>query len=149
NSTITTRTSKYHRWILAPDLRRDRTATVATAESLVRQAVGRQLESDVPLGSLLSGGIDSSLVACAAQAAMDRRLKTFNVRFAEPQYDETWAAAAVARHVGTAHQILDIDSRRGTWDDVTGLLLHAGQPFADTSLFAVNAVCRSMRQRVA
>ena len=37
---------------------------------------------------------------------------------------------------------------RGTWDHVTGLLLHAGQPFADTSLFAVNAICRLMRQHV-
>ena len=41
-----------------------------------------------------------------------------------------------------------MDGIRGTWDQIVDLLLHAGQPFADTSLFAVNAVCRLMRQHV-
>jgi asparagine synthase (glutamine-hydrolysing) len=43
---------------------------------------------------------------------------------------------------------LDMDGVRGSWDDITGLISHAGQPFADTSLFAVNAVCRLMREHV-
>jgi asparagine synthase (glutamine-hydrolysing) len=70
------------------------------------------------------------------------------VRFSEPQYDETWAAVAVAEHIGSHHETLDMDDHGGTWEHVTSLLLHAGQPFADTSLFAVNAVCRAMRRRV-
>ena len=75
-------------------------------------------------------------------------LRTFNVRFSEKEYDETWAAVAVAKHIGSCHETLDMDDIRGTWDHITGLLRHAGQPFADTSLFAVNAVCRLMRQHV-
>jgi asparagine synthase (glutamine-hydrolysing) len=75
-------------------------------------------------------------------------LRTFNVRFSEKKYDETWAAQMVARHIGSHHESLDMNNIRGTWDHVTSLLLHAGQPFADPSLFAVNAICRLMRQHV-
>ena len=53
------------------------------ADELVMAAVKKQLESDVPLGSLLSGGIDSSLVSAAAQTALGRGLRTFNVKFSE------------------------------------------------------------------
>jgi asparagine synthase (glutamine-hydrolysing) len=115
---------------------------------LLTEAVQRQLESDVPIASLLSGGIDSSLVSAAAQHALNGRLRTFNVRFSDKEYDETWAAVEAAKHIGSDHEILRMEDSQGTWDYVTDLLSHAGQPFADTSLFAVNAVCRLMRQHV-
>jgi asparagine synthase (glutamine-hydrolysing) len=138
----------YHQWAITPDP----TMTLAQAKDrtaeLLMAAVRPQMESDVPLGALLSGGIDSSLVSVAAQATLSDQLRTFNVRFAEREYDETWAAVAVAKHIGSRHETLDMDEIAGTWDYITGLLLHAGQPFADTSLFAVNAVCRLMRQNV-
>ena len=146
---VATTAGAFHTWAIAvPD---DRVSgdVVERAEALVRQAVTRQLESDVPLGAFLSGGIDSSLVSSAAQSALGRGLRTFNVRFSDAAYDETWAAQQVAAHIGSDHQTLDIDSTPGSWDHISGLLLHAGQPFADTSLFAVNAVCRAMRPFVA
>jgi asparagine synthase (glutamine-hydrolysing) len=71
------------------------------------------------------------------------------VRFPDSRYDETWAAVEVARHIGSSHEVLDVNAGEGTWDRVTGLLRQAGQPFADTSLFAVSAVCKLMRQHVA
>src|SRR5206468_12357629 len=111
-------------------------------------SVRRQMESDVPLGALLSGGIDSSLVSSAAQTSLGGRLRTFNVRFSEKEYDETWAAEAVSRHIGSCHETLQMDEFPGTWDNVTSLLRHVGQPFADTSLFAANAVFRLMRRHV-
>lgn len=138
----------YHQWTIAPDPTITQDQAVDRADALVAAAVQRQLESDVPLGTLLSGGIDSSLVSVAAQEALGGELHTFNVRFSEKQYDETWAAVAVAEHMGSCHETLDMDDIQGTWDHVTSLLLHAGQPFADTSLFAVNAVCQAMRRRV-
>jgi asparagine synthase (glutamine-hydrolysing) len=121
---------------------------VDRAEGLITTAVQRQLESDVPLGALLSGGIDSSLISTTAQRALQGALRTFNVRFPDHTYDETWAALAVAQHIGSHHMTLDMDDRQGTWEDITGLLCHVGQPFADTSLFAVNAVSRLMRAHV-
>jgi asparagine synthase (glutamine-hydrolysing) len=145
---ISWKTRTYHQWTIAPDPTATLTQAVDRAEALVTAAVQSQLESDVPLGTLLSGGIDSSLVSLAAQQALGGELHTFNVYFSDKKYDETWAALAVAKHIGSHHETLDMDDVRGTWERVTSLLLHAGQPFADTSLFAVNAVCRTMRRHV-
>ena len=139
---------RYHHWSVVPDP----TLTLERAQSrtaeLLMGAVGGQLESDVPSAALLSGGIDSSLVSVAAQAGGSGDLRTFNVRFADPEYDETWAALAVASHIRSRHDTLDMRDVAGNWDHLTGLLVQAGQPFADTSLFAVNAVCRLMKQHV-
>jgi asparagine synthase (glutamine-hydrolysing) len=145
---VSWKTRRYHQWTIAPDPTLTLAQAADRAESLLTTAVRRQLESDVPLGTLLSGGIDSSLVSATAQAALTEQLRTFNVRFSEKKYDETSAAVAVAKHIRSHHETLPMDDLRGTWDHVIALLLHAGQPFADTSLFAANAVCRLMRQHV-
>lgn len=138
----------YHRWTIAPDPRLTLTQAADQAEELVTAAVHRQMESDVPLGALLSGGIDSSLVSVAAQEALNGGIRTFNVRFPDKAYDETWAAVSVAKHIGSRHETLELHEAEGSWEHVTALLAQAGQPFADTSLFAVNAVCRLIRQHV-
>jgi asparagine synthase (glutamine-hydrolysing) len=140
---------RFHRWTISREPRETFAQAVVKANALVATAVQRQSESDVPLGALLSGGIDSSLVASAAQGALHGELRTFNVKFSEEDYDETWAADAVAKHIGSRHEILEMADGQGTWENITALLLHAGQPFADPSLFAVNAICRAMRERVA
>jgi asparagine synthase (glutamine-hydrolysing) len=138
----------YNKWSIRPNHKLTLAEATERAAELVTTAVGRQMESDVPLGALLSGGIDSSLVSFAAQAAGSSGIQTFNVRFSDKDYDETWAALAVAEHIGSRHETLDMDSCQGSWSHITDLLLHAGQPFADTSLFAVDAVCRLMRRHV-
>lgn len=145
---ISWKTRTYHQWVINPDPSITARQAVDRTDALLTAAVQRQMESDVPLGALLSGGIDSSLVSAAAQESAGRPIHTFNVRFSEQEYDETWAAVAVAQHIGSNHTTLDMNEVRGTWDHVTGLLKHAGQPFADTSLFATHAVCRLMRQHV-
>jgi len=142
------KTRFYHEWAITPDYRMTLAEAAERADALMTAAVERQLESDVPLGALLSGGIDSSLISVAAQAAVNGRLRTFNVRFSEKEYDETWAALAVAKQIGSDHETLSMGDTSGSWEDVTSLLLHAGQPFADTSLFAVNAVSKLMRPYV-
>ncbi len=145
---VTWQVSQYHQWTIAPDPTMTLEGAVERTEELIATAVRRQLESDVPLGSLLSGGIDSSLVSVAAQKALGGGLQTFNVRFPEAMFDETWAARAVASHIQSNHLTLDMNTVSGTWDSVTELLIHAGQPFADSSLFPVNAICQLMRQHV-
>lgn len=139
---------RYHQWAITPSSEITLSEAVDRADELVMAAVKNQLESDVALGSLLSGGIDSSLVSAAAQTALGGGIRTFNVKFPEKHYDETWAAVAVARHIKSEHQTLFMEGNRGTWENITDLLRYAGQPFADTSLFAVNAVCRLMRSHV-
>ena len=56
-----------------------------------------------------------------AQEALQGRLHTFNVQFAEEEYDETWAALAVAEHIKSHHETLSMDNIKGTWEHVTGL----------------------------
>ncbi len=142
------KTRQHWTGVVAPDQRMSLSEAVDRGEALIAAAVRRQLESEVPLGSLLSGGIDSSLVSVAAQRALSGKLSTFNVRFSDHSYDETWAALAVAKHIGSQHVTLDMDDGQGTWKHITDLLRHVGQPFADTSLFGVNAVSRVMRPHV-
>ena len=138
----------HHQWAIHPDFSLTLSEAVDRADALIATAVGRQMESDVPLGTLLSGGIDSSLVSCAAQEALGGNLRTFNVQFHDETFDETWAAVATAKHIGSYHQTLEMVKGQGTWEHITGLLRHAGQPFGDTSLFAVDAVCGLMREHV-
>jgi len=137
----------YHRWSITPDYGITLKQAAERSEALVAAAVRRQMESDVPVGALLSGGIDSSLISAVGQEG-SRGLRTFNVRFREKDFDETWAAVAVANHIGSHHTTLDMDGERGTWEHIKALLVGTGQPFADVSLFAVNAICRLMRRSV-
>jgi asparagine synthase (glutamine-hydrolysing) len=139
---------RYHDWNIRVCQDQSFPRVVDHAEGLIHKAVQSQLESDVPMGCLLSGGIDSSLVSASAQRDGSEPIRTFNVRFAEAAYDETWAASAVAQHIGSVHKTLDMPRNGGTWETVTDLLQRAGQPYADTSVFAANAVCRLMRQQV-
>jgi asparagine synthase (glutamine-hydrolysing) len=145
---VTWKTGSYHRWSITPDPSLTLDQATDKADALLTAAVRAQLESDVPLGALLSGGIDSSLVSVAAQEALADGLRTYNVSFSEKDYDETWSALAVADCIRSRHKTLDMESASGSWELITGLLLHAGQPFADTSIFAVNAICRLMREHV-
>ena len=145
---IVWKTRRYWKGVIAPDQSLSLSEAVDHAQGLLTAAVQRQLESEVPLGSLLSGGIDSSLISAMAQQSLSGTLRTYNVRFPDQKYDETSAALAVAQHIGSHHVTLDMNEGQGTWEHIIDLLTHAGQPFADTSLFGVNAVCRLMRAHV-
>jgi asparagine synthetase B (glutamine-hydrolysing) len=107
------------------------------------------MESDVPLGPLLSGGIDSSLVSAAAHKELSmtdyERLMCTSRTI---RMTKLPVAIETAKHIGSCHETLEVEDNQGTWDHVTALLLHAGQPFADTSIFAVNAVAQLMRRHV-
>jgi asparagine synthase (glutamine-hydrolysing) len=143
---VTTR--RYHAFQIATDTGLTLDDAVDRTDELVRRAVGRQLESDVTLGALLSGGIDSSLISYYARQEAKDALLTFNVRMPDPRYDETEASTAVASAIGSRHTTLGLAAGSGSWDQVTSLLRYAGQPFADSSLFAVNALSQAMRPHV-
>ena len=75
----------------------------------VTAAVRRRLVADVPLGALLSGGIDSSIVVAAMAAASPEPVRTFTIGFPDRRYDERAYARAVAERFGTRHEELEVD----------------------------------------
>ncbi len=114
-------------------------------DHLLAAAVASRLESDVPLGCFLSGGIDSSLIAAHAMLAAGS-LRTFNVRMPDARLDESPFAQAVADHLHTTHATLDCESRAA--DDLPTLIHQLGLPFGDSSLLPTYWVSRAARRHV-
>jgi asparagine synthase (glutamine-hydrolysing) len=114
--------------------------------TLFERAVERRLMSDVPIGLLLSGGLDSTLVG-AALRRLDVRLETFSLGFEEADFDESGAARAVADWLGTRHH----EERfgvRALHAALPGILEWLDEPFADPSLLAVHALSAFTRRHV-
>lgn len=100
---------------------------------LMTDSVRLQLRSDVPVGALLSGGIDSGLVAALAASQTDRPLNTYTVRFEGAAVDETPLAAQVAARYGTAHTEFDLAAGDAA-AYLPRLAWFADEPLSDPSL---------------
>jgi asparagine synthase (glutamine-hydrolysing) len=122
-------------------------AALDQLEELLAESVSRRMVADVPIGTFLSGGIDSTLVTALAQAASTGRVHTFTVGFSGDGRDEAEHAEAVARYLGTAHTRIDL-----TADDALSLVPALGrlydEPFADPSQLPTLLMCREARRHV-
>lgn len=118
------------------------------AKTLVRQAVQRQMISDVPVGCFLSGGIDSSVVALTMRDVLGNgsAVHTFSIGFEDRRYDESSYAAAVARHLGTRHESFLV--KPDAAEDLAKLARVFGEPFADSSALAVHYLSHQTRGHV-
>jgi asparagine synthase (glutamine-hydrolysing) len=112
----------------------------------LREAVRLRLISDVPVGALLSGGIDSSVVVALMCHEHSGPVKTFSIGFDESRYDETAHAATVARHLGTDHRELIV--RPDATSMLNRLVWHYNEPFADSSALPTMAVAALARTEV-
>ena len=116
-------------------------------EAVLSDTVREHLASDVPVGVLLSGGVDSSIVAALAARHVGR-VKTFAVVHQDPAYDERHAARAVAQAIGSEHHEIEFSHTPLGEQDLDTVVDHHGDPFADSSSLAVLHLSREMRRHV-
>jgi asparagine synthase (glutamine-hydrolysing) len=122
----------------------DSTEAVEGLRAHLARAVAEQRMSEVPLGALISGGLDSGSIAALLQGEMAEKLHTFNVGFEQPGYDETRYAELTARHLGTDHhQVL---FREADFDRYPEVLAHLEEPQCSATalpIFLLYEACRA------
>ncbi|MFL5866581.1 MAG: asparagine synthase (glutamine-hydrolyzing) [Thermoleophilaceae bacterium] len=123
----------------------EREACERIREALL-EATRLRLRSDVPVGALLSGGVDSSSVVAAMARLSGKPVKTFSIGFDDGAFDESSYAREVARHYGTDHHELILDA--GAMELLPRLAWHYGEPFADSSALATFALAEHARRHV-
>ncbi len=135
----------------------DRPADISGSDAVerVREAltasVERRMVADVPLGALLSGGVDSSIIValmCLA-AGSAGSVKTFTAGFAQSDFDERPFAAQVAKHLGTDHhELLISPSQFDIPTLLDKLVAQYDEPFADSSAIPTYLICQAAREHV-
>jgi asparagine synthase (glutamine-hydrolysing) len=113
---------------------------------LLREAVRIRLESEVPLGAFLSGGIDSSAVVAFAAEASSQPIKTFSIGFEPAEFDESRYARMVADRFATDHHQLVV--KGGAPELLDDIVWHYDQPFGDSSAVPSFHVARITRPHV-
>ncbi len=133
------------RW--APDPAIDERSAVSRVRELMHRSVERRRIADVPVGVMLSGGMDSSVIAAIAAEQSSEPLQTFAIGFDEPSFDEKRDAQAVADWLGARHHVVNI-----TADMVRETLLdsirHIDEPYGDGSAIPTWHLAKLARPQV-
>ncbi len=119
---------------------------VKHVEQLLEDAVRIRLLSDVPVGTFLSGGLDSSIVSALAKKHKPD-LRTFSIGYTDPFFDETPFAEEVARHIGSDHTSFTL-SEEELADNYASFLAVIDEPFADSSALPSYLLNKHTRQHV-
>lgn len=138
-------------WDIQACIRKENLQNEAEAQSkfhdLLRSSVKYRLISDVPVGVLLSGGIDSSLVAALAQEQSHTPIRTFSVGLEEEQYNEAPYAKKVAEHIGSQHHQLLVSTKQAK-ELIPTLIDVFDEPYADSSAVPTLLVSEFAKRQV-
>ena len=116
-------------------------------DELLQDAVSSRMVADVSLGSLLSGGYDSTTVTALMQHLSDTPVQTFNIGFADSRYDESSYARSISQHLGTEHYEHFVSAQEAL-DLVPKLPAMYDEPFADASQIPTHIVSQLARTKV-
>jgi len=120
-------------------------ATAVNLEELLTAAVASRLETDVPLGTFLSGGVDSSLVTLLAKRALGK-VQSFCLRMPDPRFDESRHAEIAAAAIGSQHTTLECSPNPAS--DLIALIGQLGWPLGDSSLLPTYWLSKAAREHV-
>lgn len=124
----------------------DEAAALEQTQAALTESLRENLVSDVPIGVLLSGGIDSSLIVAFLAKVLREDVETFTVSFAEAAYDESRYAALVARSLGIRHQQIVLGPQLADISLIENILDQFDQPFADSSAIPTYFICKHIRK---
>ena len=113
---------------------------------MLKEAVRYRLASDVPIGVLLSGGIDSTAVVAAMREVTSQPIKTFTVGFDDKSYDESGLARLTAERFGTEHHQLVAQIEAS--EIVPSYIHHLDEPYAESSAIPIYYVSRLAREHI-
>lgn len=126
----------------------DETEALNLLDAKLGNSIQEQMLSDVPLGGLLSGGVDSSTVCALMQSSSMQPINTFTIGFDEQHFNEATHARAIAAHLGTNHTELYV-SAHDALELAPQMASMYDEPFADSSQLPTHLVMRMARQHVA
>ena len=120
---------------------------VADLTSVLSEAVALQMESDVPLGAFLSGGVDSSMIVALMQSQSTQAINTFSIGFEDAAFNEAEYAKDVSNHIGTNHHDVYVNGSDAL-NVIPNLPSIYDEPFADSSQIPTYLVSKIAKERV-
>ncbi len=125
----------------------DEQSALLELEAVLIDSVSRRMVSDVPVGALLSGGIDSSLVTALLTEQSEQKIHTFTIGFENKDFNEAQYAKLIAKHLGTEHTELYAKSEHAM-DLITKIPYYYDEPFADSSQLPTLLLSKLTREHV-
>ncbi|TAI48570.1 asparagine synthase (glutamine-hydrolyzing) [Flagellimonas allohymeniacidonis] len=116
-------------------------------KELVYESVASRSISDVPLGTFLSGGVDSSIVSLCLSQHTGKKIDTFSIGFTKTSFDETDKSRLVAKHINSNHHefiIGEVDLK----DNIHEILINFDEPFSDTAALPTELISRKTKEHV-
>lgn len=135
---------KISRYWKLPEIKDNKEASVNELDSLLENSVEKRLVSDVPVGVLLSGGLDSSAIV-SYMSRFTKKIKTFSVGFKEG-IDESRYARIVAKHFGTEHT--EIILEKDILSYLPEVIYHLDEPISDPAALPTYLLCREVSKKV-